>query len=148
MSKVDRHGTLDIVSEADWAFLQFDNHLHSLDNGIAGASVNTFLLGAFLYHSRLKSSIEKKDEELPGGSSNWKEICDVLYVTLPSILTISELANRVLMLVDDLVSDEAAYLQQRLEPATTITSSGSVGAAEAFVSGSLVRALLLSLIHI
>lgn len=114
---VDRHGTLDIVCESDWASLVCGNGTNLSSGIILGASVNTFLLGAFLYHSRLRSSFEMNDEELPGGVASWKDLCEVLYVTLPSVLTISELSNRVLLLVDALVGDEALFMRQHQQSA-------------------------------
>ena len=127
-SKVDRHGKLYIASEGDdWGFVAFDKHLPGVSSrgGLGGASANTFLLGAFLYHSRLKDTLDGNDLELPGGLASWKEICEVLYVTLPSMMTMSELASRVLVLVEELVSDEALHLQQ--------SSSGIVGGEPKFL---------------
>ena len=115
LDKVDRHGSLEVAGEADWSFIAFDKHLAgfgSVRGGLQGASANTFLLGAFLYHSRLKDSLDGNELDLPGGLACWKDVCEVLHVTLPSIMTMSELASRVLVLVDELAYDEAVHLAE------------------------------------
>ena len=99
---VDRQGTSNVLEEAGWDHLAVNKHR----GGVQGASANTYLLGAFLYHSRLRSLLEGKQDELPGGLGCWKEVCDVLFVTLPAFLTVPELATRILFLVDKQLLDE------------------------------------------
>jgi hypothetical protein len=125
---VDRHGTSNVLEEAGWDHLAVNKHRAG---AVQGASANTYLLGAFLYHSRLRSSLEGKQDELPGGLGCWKEVCDVLYVTLPAFLTVPELATRILFLVDKQLLDEH-------QPATrakrkSLESSNLVGGAIMFL---------------
>ena len=122
--KVDKHGKYDITSEANWTLLKYDRH-RLPNEQILGASANTFLLGMFLYNSKLRASMDGKPESLPGGLACWKEICEALYVTLPSFLSVSELAARVMLLVDEFCAEEAAVAAAAAVSAATSTASSS-----------------------
>jgi len=104
MEMVDSHGLLDIRSSPEEWALNVHFSISSSSGGgrgksieIAGSSVNGLLLGLFLSNGYMRV----EEDNLPGGLRCWTDIIEPVCITLPTLVTMPEVASRIFFLVEE-----------------------------------------------
>eukprot|EP00605_Chrysophyceae_sp_TOSAG23-4_P002368 GSChrysophyteH1.ASY1.ANO1.2620.1 assembled CDS len=107
----DRHGSVDVLLDADWLNLVLSSHASGIEAytdekklEIMGSSLNALLLGMIIFHGYVKPT----PQELFGGTNVWDHTMEHVLVMLPHIATIPEVMVRIIYILQGFLMEISA----------------------------------------